>query len=161
MAIKANIQLWLGGGGFMSQGKLMLDHVNFSVANLQESFDWYGKVFGYEVVEKGIQDGTRWGVMRSGDAMLCMYERPESKLLDRFEATKLGQHYVSHVGVRIVNRSDWEEVITREKLEIQYGGVIRMPHSFAWYVKDPTGWEIEVTLWDDGPCFDHAKGTLN
>ena len=35
----------------------------------------------------------------------------------------------------------------REHLELEYGGLVRMPHSDAWYVKDPTGYSIEVALW--------------
>jgi len=155
---KTNYHRWMRRG--MGENNLMLDHVNFSVNNLEESIEWYSRVFSYKVVERGTQDGQLWGIMRSGEALLCMYENPELKLLDRFDSAKLGVHYVSHVGVRISDRGAWESVIERENLEIQYDGVMRMPHSHAWYVIDPTGWEIEVTLWDDGPCFDHAKHTI-
>ena len=54
---------------------------------------------------------------------------------------------------------DWEEVIEREGLEVLYGGPVHWPHSTSWYVQDPTGWEIEVALWnDDVITFDPAEG---
>ena len=28
-------------------------------------------------------------------------------------------------------------------------GAVAWPHATAWYVLDPTGYEIEVALWDD------------
>jgi len=27
--------------------------------------------------------------------------------------------------------------------------VIQWPHSLAWYINDPTGWEIEVVYWEN------------
>ena len=42
-----------------------------------------------------------------------------------------------------------EETLAREQLELNWGGEISWPHSAAWYVSDPTGYEIEVALWND------------
>jgi len=104
---------------------------------------------------------VRWGVLLCGEAMLCIYEKPEAEFIDRLEASKRGLHYISHVGVRIENQTAWEETIEREGVEILYGGAIQMPHGVSWYVSDPTGWEIEVALWDDGPCFENVRQTLD
>lgn len=139
----------------------MLDHANFTVHNLAESIDWYGRVFGYEVVERGVQeDGVPWCIMLAGEAMICIYEHPQREFIDRHEAGRRGLHFISHVGVRIEDRAEWEATIERENLKIEYGGEIVMPHGSSWYLFDPTGWEIEVALWKDGPCFDAHKHTL-
>lgn len=122
-----------------------LDHLNLTVRDFEETADWYARVFGFEIVEDKVDaDGRRWGVLRSGDAMLCIYEHPELEFT-RHDKT----HRINHFSLRIDDREAWESVLEREQLELQWGGETRWPHSVAWYVNDPTGWQIEVALWDN------------
>ncbi len=93
-----------------------IDHVNLTVADFAETVAWYGRVFGFELVEEGDQDGTRWGVIRAGDTMLCIYEFAACRLDDRHAMRAAGLHGINHFGFRVT---------------------------------DPTGWEIEVALWDE------------
>jgi len=123
-----------------------LDHLNLSVANLAATIDWYGRVFGFEQVEGGEWNGAPWAILRSGEALLCAYEHPERALPD-LEAGKL--HGVSHFGLRITDRAEWEATLIREGVKVEYDGAVAWPHATAWYVLDPTGYEIEVALWDD------------
>src|SRR5438477_3123794 len=123
-----------------------LDHVNMSVRNLDESVDWYRRVFGFEKVEGGLYDGRPWAIVKSGEALLCLYEHPERKEPD---PEVHGHHAASHFGIRIDGREEWEATVAREHVPVQYGGAFRWPHSTSWYVSDPTGHEIEVALWDD------------
>ena len=37
----------------------------------------------------------------------------------------------------------------RENIKFMYDGEIPWPHSRAWYIQDPTGYEIEVACWND------------
>ncbi|MCH7762561.1 MAG: VOC family protein [Candidatus Marinimicrobia bacterium] len=126
-----------------------LDHLNLSVHNFKETVEWYQKVFDFMLVEKGVQDGNPWGVIQKGSALLCIYEHPDLVLLDRFESAEKSIHYLAHFGLRIDNLKEWEKTIERENIVVMYEGPIRWPKSLAWYIKDPTGWEIEVALWDD------------
>jgi catechol 2,3-dioxygenase-like lactoylglutathione lyase family enzyme len=126
-----------------------LDHVNMTVRDFEESVGWYGRVFGFELVEEDVTDGVRWGVIRSGDAMLCIYEAPDREQIDRFEMRDRGLHGVAHFGLRITDGDAWLETVEREEIEVLYGGEISWPHSTSWYIEDPTGYEIEVALWDD------------
>jgi len=126
-----------------------LDHLNLTVADFDESVEWYGRVFGFVLVEQDVQEGVRWGVIRSGDTMLCVYEYRDCKLEDRFAMRQMGLHGINHFGLRITDRESWEATIAGENLEVLYGGPVSWPHSISWYVKDPTGWEIEVALWND------------
>ncbi len=124
---------------------MLIDHLNLTVRDFGESADWYRRVFGFEVVEdKRDASGARWGVLRCGDALLCIYEHPELRMEDEPE----GIHRVNHFGLRISDRAAWEATMGREGVVAGYGGAVRWPHSTAWYVTDPTGWEIEVALWD-------------
>jgi len=134
-----------------------LDHLNLSVRDFDETVGWYGRVFGFELVEESTQaDGVRFGVLRSGDAMLCIYEHPdlEYEPCDRMRAR--GFHAICHFGLRFPpdQRDDWEATVKRERLDLDYGGAIEYAHSTSWYVHDPTGWGIEVVVWDgDEPSF--------
>ena len=127
-----------------------LDHLNLSVRDFDETAAWYGRVFGFAPVEQGVQEGVRWGVIRAGEAMLCIYEHPELEHLDADTVRREhGVHSVAHFGLRITDRAAWEATVDRENLEVRFGGPIEWPHSTAWYVHDPTGYEIEVALWAD------------
>ncbi len=123
-----------------------LDHLNLSVGNLATSADWYRRVFGFERVEGGVTEGHPWAILRSGEALLCLYEHPERGAPD---PEVHGHHGLSHFGLRIEDRAAWEATVEREGLEVDYGGAFRWPHSTAWYVNDPTGHTIEVACWDD------------
>lgn len=132
-----------------------LDHLNMSVSNFDETAAWYGRVFGFEIVEQGVEDGQPWGVIKAGEAMLCIYQHPERQPRTKKSLMKTGMHFMSHFGLRIDNRAEWLETVKREKVRVGYGGEVRWPHSSAWYVEDPNGYEIEVALWDgDSVRFD-------
>jgi len=126
-----------------------LDHINLSVTDFDKTVAWYGRLFDFKLVEEALQDGVRWGVIRSGEALLCIYEHPERKFLDRFELGDHKLHGMAHFGLRILSKSEWLEIVEREQVPVLYDGVISWPHSQAWYVNDPTGYEIEVALWND------------
>jgi catechol 2,3-dioxygenase-like lactoylglutathione lyase family enzyme len=131
-----------------------LDHLNLSVADFAATAAWYKAVFGFEVVESGTYNGHPWGVLKGGDAMLCAYEHPGLREPDADEVEKAGFHRVAHLGLRITDRAAWEATVAREKLHVHYGGAYPWPHSTSWYISDPTGYTIEVALWDnDAPAF--------
>ena len=81
-----------------------LDHVNLTVTDFDKTVAWYGRVFDFVVVEAGVLDGHRWGVIRSGDAMLCIYERPDYTYKDRFQFEREKTHVMRHIGLRFSDR---------------------------------------------------------
>lgn len=125
-----------------------LDHLNLTVLNFEKTADWYHRVFGFETVEEGLYAGEPWGVIRSGEAMLCIYQTPKRRVLDDDEMKRQGFGGMQHFALRITNRKEWEKIIVNEGIAIEYGGVYRWPHSHAWYIRDPNGYRIEVVLWD-------------
>ncbi|MFT7679773.1 MAG: catechol 2,3-dioxygenase-like lactoylglutathione lyase family enzyme [Planctomycetota bacterium] len=136
-----------------------IDHINFTVKNLAESVEWYSRIFGFESQEAGIyQDKYPWQILRAGEALLCMYEYPERShpLPTGPEAERF--HSLGHYAFRITDREAWEAMIAREAIPLREGDPIDYPHSTAWYVYDPTGYEIEVSLWHgDAVQFSHAE----
>jgi lactoylglutathione lyase len=124
-----------------------LDHLNLSVHDLAETAAWYDRVLGFELVERSQSRGRQYAILRSGDAMLCVYEHPDRARLTDELRTGRAAHGLSHFALRITDRRAWEETVAREAVEVRYGGVIEWPHSASWYVTDPSGYEIEVVLW--------------
>ena len=132
-----------------------LDHLNLTVSDLDRTLAWYSAVFGMEVVEHGVRQGTRWAIIKGGEAMLCAYETPERTTPAQFRVNDVPRHSIYHWGFRITDRDAWERTIAEHKLEVEYGGAVDYPHSLSWYVTDPTGYGIEVVLWkDDVIAFD-------
>lgn len=123
-----------------------LDHINLTVGDLKESLEFYKNIFGFEKVEGGVRAGIPWAIARSGNALLCMYERTE---LAAPEDSPQMNHRINHFGLRISDRDIFESALSKHKIEVEYGGAIRYPFSLSWYICDPTGHEIEVALWDN------------
>lgn len=123
-----------------------LDHLNLDVKNLAESVAWYHRVFGFAAVESGVYQGHPWTIVRAGDAMLAMYERPEAGFPSRdWESRKeLG---INHFALRITDEHAWRQTIRREGIELVHGEEIHWPHSTSWYIVDPNGYDIEVVRW--------------
>ena len=122
-----------------------LDHVNFTVNNFQESVDWYKEIFNFDLVEEGIGlTGQRWGILKSGDTMLAITEYPE------WEQPEAEDHHkIYHFGFRLRDKEEWQEKLNEHKLETYFASPIDYPHSTSWYVRDPTGNSIEVSIWDN------------
>jgi catechol 2,3-dioxygenase-like lactoylglutathione lyase family enzyme len=128
------------------------DHLNMTVRNLQESLEWYRRVFGFTLVESGERDLGPWAIVRSGEAMLCLYERA-----GRTYEIPYGDgphHGICHFAIRITDREEWASVLESEEVEVEFGGAQDWPHSTSWYLRDPTGYQIEVVYWHhDEICF--------
>jgi catechol-2,3-dioxygenase len=126
-----------------------LDHLNLTVNDFNATKEWYARVFGFSSVEEGVRNGKPWGILRAGEALLCVYENPTRTFLDGDELERKEIHGVNHFSFRIQDRDQWEEVIRKEKIHVHYGGAYEYPNSTSWYINDPTGYEIEVVLWNE------------
>lgn len=128
-----------------------LDHLNLSVSDLSETEAWYARVFGFEVVERAVcDDGTPMSILRAGDAMLCCYEHPDWEFIANLARRKRRLHGINHFALRITDRAAFEATVEREQIELNWGGAaIDYPNSTSFYVEDPTGYGIEVAIWDE------------
>jgi len=129
--------------------KIKLDHINLTVADIQSSVDWYAKIFGFRLVEKGVGSyGQNWAIIASNDCMIAMNEYKDKSPADHEPETAF--HRMYHFGVRVSDLKEWEKIVRQNKLELYYGGVISYPFSRSWYIHDPSGHEIDVS-YTDGP----------
>lgn len=126
-----------------------LDHLNFTVRNLKESVNWYKDVFGFEVVETGEQEAGPWAIVRSHNALLCMYEHKDFAKVDKVKRVAKKQHGYGHFAFAIENEEDFEAKIKEYNIPVSFGGPLDYAHSRSWYIQDPTGYEIEVAKWND------------
>lgn len=129
-----------------------IDHLNMTVANLEESIHWYGKVFGFEKKEAGVIRGHPWAIIAVNDFMLCMYENPrlQNPGDEPIEGPTKGVHRLNHFGIRIRDRQAWEDALKTHQIKINYGQRIAYPRSTSWYIMDPSGHEIEVSYTEKG-----------
>ncbi len=96
-----------------------LDHLNMNVRNLSETISWYASVFDFEKVEEGLWEGQPWAILKSGDALLCLYEAPDGTHERPGDIGMLG---VNHFGLRIRDRAAWEARIRDLKIAVHSGG---------------------------------------
>ncbi len=128
---------------------IKFDHMNLTVGNINESMEWYKKLFGMEFKEGDLKDPNEpWAIIGKDDTMLCMYEHPELKLFSKEEVT--GHHKIFHFGIRISDKAEWEKKIAEHKIFVYYGGAYVYPRSLSWYIADPSGHKIEVSYTEQG-----------
>src|SRR3954470_22922446 len=70
-----------------------IDHYAISVKSLQVSFDWYKKVFGFEIFH---QWKTTW-LIQLGQMKIGLFERPQAAGIDNLDNTIAFQHLAFHV----------------------------------------------------------------
>ena len=126
-----------------------VDHLDLTVRDLEESIAWYSEIFGFHVVERGERPSGPWAIIRSGEALLCIYEAPLRKPPSRYLRDGGERHVVYHFGLRISGRTEWLQTVEKHQLELEFGGEAEYPHSSSWYVADPTGYSIEVVIWNE------------
>lgn len=123
-----------------------VDHVNMFVRNLEESIDFYHKVFGtdLEVKQRGRAKGIRWCIVGIPSKLyFCLYELKGKK----FDPDGL---HINHVGFYVPNFDETVERIRALEIEIQYQGKPiewenRNGKTRSLYIKDPNDYYIEFT----------------
>jgi lactoylglutathione lyase len=123
---------------------IKLDHINLTVKNLQDSIEWYGKVFGFKLVESGTSPwGKKWGIVAFNDSMISMTENAGRIAADK----DLGKsaHHIDHFGIRVSDLERWQKTIQDHQIKVNYGGEVNYPTSKSWYIFDPSGHSIEVS----------------
>lgn len=117
-----------------------VDHVQLDVADIEESQDFYSRVFGFEVKEVGIRAGARWAIIGVEHVLyLCMHEFPEGRNV------KNSGLEITHFGILV---DDFNSVL----VELHGHGVWTLPShevqyhsSRSVYFVDPNGYKIEIS----------------
>ncbi len=115
-----------------------MDHVNMKVKDLTQSVEFYKNLFGFEV-RKDDNSPNKLDVpskiIGNDSIKLCIYEYPQMS----------PEGGIAHFGFHI---SNFDEIITKCKelnVEVLYGGPVKFEKSRSVYVKDPNGYDIELS----------------
>ena len=124
-----------------------LDHVHITVRNIDESIEWYNKLFGFQKVEGGTSEqGKKWAIVAFQDSMIAMSEYPTRASGDQITDSN---HAIYHFGLRVPDANEWRNKVKTHNLKLYRGGEVEYPHSRSWYVHDPSGHQIEIS-WNNG-----------
>jgi catechol 2,3-dioxygenase-like lactoylglutathione lyase family enzyme len=117
-----------------------IDHVNLSVRDLDKSIDFYSRLLGIDIKERGEGNGVRWCILGERDRFyVCFFEVPGGSY-------KPGDIHINHVGFVV---DDIDETIRRiHQLGFRLlfnDAPVDWPRSKSAYVNDPDGITIEFT----------------
>ena len=125
----------------MSLNTSGIDHINLRVKNLQASMDFWRVLFGFEILE--LVDKPKGAIIGSREAKLALYENEEIGSVEN--------EGFSHISFHVGDIIAAEKFCLKQNIPILYGGIVHWPNSRSLYVKDPTGYEVELAeVWGGG-----------
>lgn len=125
-------------------GIKQIDHINMRVKDLNESIDFYSRLFGFEMKEDRRKEHEPWAIIGlSNVAYLCLYEHP-GKEIPREGLT------INHFGLVLTDFDEALAKLEEHGVPILYGGPVDWPKSRSIYIKDPNGHEIELAEYVGG-----------
>jgi len=114
-----------------------IDHVNMKVKNLKDSLKFYNDLFGFEAKKEDNPNKSDVPslIIGNNSIKLCLYEVPDMS----------PEGGIAHFGFHI---SNFNEVLNKCKLlgiQVLYGGTVDWEKSKSIYIKDPSGYELELS----------------
>lgn len=114
-----------------------IDHVNMKVRNLKDSLKFYNDLFGFEVKKEDNPNKSDVPslIIGNNSIKLCLYEIPDMS----------PEGGIAHFGFHV---SNFNEVLDKCKhlgIQILYGGTVDWEKSKSVYIKDPSGYELELS----------------
>ena len=114
-----------------------IDHINMIVKNLQESIEFFGELFGFEIrKEQPDHDSVNIG---NYTVKLCIYEDAGLEIDDG----------ISHLGFHVENFDDIVAKCEEMNISMPYG-MVPWEHSRSVYIIDPSDYEIELSEFSRG-----------
>ncbi|MFQ5782796.1 MAG: VOC family protein [Nitrosopumilus sp.] len=114
-----------------------IDHVNMKVKDLEQSVEFYKNLFGFEVKQEENPNkiDVPSKIIGNDSIKLCLYEVPEMS----------PEGGIAHFGFSITNFNEIVEKCKEFDVEILYGGPVEWEKSKSIYIKDPNGYELELS----------------
>jgi catechol 2,3-dioxygenase-like lactoylglutathione lyase family enzyme len=115
-----------------------MDHVNMNVKNLTKSVEFYKNLFGFEI-RKADNSPNKLDapsqIIGNDSIKLCLYEDPQM-------STSGG---IAHFGFHVANFDQIMNKCKELNVEVLYGGPVEFEKSRSVYIKDPSGYDIELS----------------
>lgn len=116
----------------MLQAKV-IDHINMTVKDLDESVAFYRGLFGFTVLKKQPEKNSK--IIGNDAIKLCLYQGDGA-------GDRTG---IAHFGFNVTNFDDVIEQCESRGVKVLYGGVLEWKESRSVYIEDPNGYEIELS----------------
>lgn len=109
-----------------------------NVKNLTQSVEFYKNLFGFEI-RKDDNSPNKLDVpskiIGNDSIKLCLYEDPQM-------STSGG---IAHFGFHVANFDQIMDKCKELNVEVLYGGPVEFEKSRSVYIKDPSGYDIELS----------------
>ena|ERR1700722_12591162 len=126
-----------------------IDHINMTVNSLEESIQFYNKLFGFEIIEDSRHDdiipnklGTPYAVIGvRGAAYLVLHQSPTKGN----GQNKRGPIGLAHMGFHVEDFDNLMKILKSSSVSFRQGEeIVEWAHSRSIYILDPSGHEIEL-----------------
>ena len=117
---------------------ISMDHVNMNVLNLEQSVKFYKNLFGFEIRKEDNSPNkldAASKIIGNDSIKLCLYEDPQMSPTGG----------IAHFGFHIENFDQIIEKCKEHNVEVLYNGPIEFEKSRSIYIKDPNGYDIELS----------------
>jgi catechol 2,3-dioxygenase-like lactoylglutathione lyase family enzyme len=115
-----------------------MDHVNMSVQNLEKSVIFYKNLFGFEVRKEDNSPNkldVPSKIIGNDSIKLCLYENPQMS----------PDGGIAHFGFYVKNFDQIMEKCKELNVKVLYDGPVEFEKSTSVYIKDPSGYDIELS----------------
>lgn len=115
-----------------------MDHVNMNVKNLEETIKFYQDLFGFEIRKDDNSPNKMDApskIIGNDSIKLCLYE----------DHQVIPEGGIAHFGFHIENFDKILDKCKELNVEVLYGGTVEFEKSRSVYIKDPTGYDIELS----------------
>jgi catechol 2,3-dioxygenase-like lactoylglutathione lyase family enzyme len=119
---------------------LRIDHVAINVKNLQNTFDWYNKVFKFEIVHRWTHT---W--MIGNDMMrIGVFERPEASTVSAIDQNIIAIQHFAFLTDKVGFDAAVKEI---DALGLPHEPVEDTGIAFSIFISDPDGHQVEITTY--------------
>lgn len=128
----------------MAPTKLQTGHVGLNVTDIQRSLDFYVRVFGFDVLGEGKEEGREYAFLgRDGQLILTLWQQSG----EGFRKDVAGLHHLSFQVETVEEVRQAEAELLEIAVDFAYDGVV--PHgegaaSGGVFFHDPDGIRLEI-----------------
>lgn len=115
-----------------------LDHVNMNVKDLEKTVEFYKKLFGFEIRKEDNSPNKLDApskIIGNDSIKLCLYEDPQMSPTGG----------IAHFGFHVANFDDIMNKCKELDVKVLYDGPVEFEKSRSVYIKDPSGYDIELS----------------
>ncbi|UBH16592.1 VOC family protein [Macrococcus armenti] len=118
----------------------LIDHIQLDVGNLEESIDFYERVFNFKLIEIGVRATTRWAIVgNENQIFLCMHEYKEGIGIPN-EGLE-----ITHFGFIVDNFNTTLNRLKNLEVQLFYNHTVDYHSSRSIYFLDPNGYKLEIS----------------